>query len=77
MIKNYENKTIAQLLLKWNVQSGNVVIAKSKNNDRIKQNFDTLDWNILNEDMEILNGFDSNYHCTWDPTTTKVSGNNW
>eukprot|EP01084_Bolivina_argentea_P263328 445655_1 len=77
MVKKYENKSIAQLLLKWNVQTGHIVIAKSKNNDRIKQNFDTLEWNISNQDMEILNGFDSNYHCTWDPTTTKVNGKNW
>ncbi len=77
MVKHYKDKTIAQLLLRWNVQRGNIVLAKSKNNDRISQNFDTLNWKINAADLEILNGFDANYHCTWNPTTQKVRANDW
>ena len=50
-------KTPAQILLKWGVQRGLVVIPKSQNKDRIIENFDIFDFEIKHDDMKTLNSF--------------------
>ena len=44
-------KSNAQIILRWHVQSGNVVIPGSKNPDHIRDNFDIFDFALTNEDM--------------------------
>ena len=43
---------MAQLLLRWGVQSGFSVIPKSITPSHIKENFDIFDFEIENDDME-------------------------
>ena len=45
------NKTNAQIILRWHVQSGNIVIPGSKNPDHIRDNFDIFDFTLTDEDM--------------------------
>jgi len=51
------NKTPAQILLRWGIQRGLVVLPKSQNKQRINENFDIFDFEINQSDMEILNSF--------------------
>jgi diketogulonate reductase-like aldo/keto reductase len=51
------NKTPAQLLIRWGLQKGFVVIPKSQNKQRINENFNVFDFAIDNGDMETLNSF--------------------
>ena len=44
-------KTNAQIILRWHVQSGNIVIPGSKNPDHIRDNFDIFDFTLTDEDM--------------------------
>lgn len=44
-------KTAAQIILRWHVQSGHVVIPGSKNPDHIRDNFDIFDFALTDEDM--------------------------
>lgn len=44
-------KSNAQIILRWHVQSGNVVFPGSKNPDHIRDNFDIFDFELTNEDM--------------------------
>lgn len=46
------NKTPAQILLRWGIQRGTVVLAKSVNEQRIRANLDIVSWSIPEEDME-------------------------
>lgn len=45
-------KTAAQVILRWNVQRGVVVIPKSVKKERIEQNFDIWDFALSDDDMQ-------------------------
>ena len=50
LAKKY-GKTNAQIILRWHIQSGNVVIPGSKNPAHIRDNFDIFDFELTGEDM--------------------------
>ncbi len=54
------HKTNAQIILRWHVQSGNVVIPGSKNPDHIRDNFDIFDFTLTDEDMEKIASVNKN-----------------
>ncbi|MBR1630021.1 MAG: aldo/keto reductase [Lachnospiraceae bacterium] len=45
-------KSNAQIILRWHIQSGNVVIPGSKNPEHIRDNFNIFDFELSAEDME-------------------------
>jgi diketogulonate reductase-like aldo/keto reductase len=63
-----ETKSTAQILIRWALQHGLVVIPKSANRKRIFENADVFDFEITAQDMEILDGFNENLRTCWDPT---------
>lgn len=55
------NKTPAQILIRWVVQRGIVVLAKSTNQIRIKENFDVMDFEIEEKDMMEIESLNKNF----------------
>lgn len=53
-------KTPAQIILKWHVQSGNIVIPGSKNKEHIKDNADIFDFELTSDEMDKINKLDKN-----------------
>ena len=51
-------KSSAQIILRWHVQSGNIVIPGSKNPEHIKDNFDLFDFTLTGEEMEQIAALD-------------------
>ena len=47
-------KSNAQIILRWHIQSGNVVIPGSKNPDHIRDNFDIFDFELTDDDMAAI-----------------------
>ena len=47
-------KSAAQVVLRWHIQLGNVVIPKSENADRIAENIDVFDFELSDGDMRTL-----------------------
>ena len=51
-------KTAAQIILRWHVQSGHVVIPGSKNPDHIRDNFDIFDFALTDAEMDEIANVD-------------------
>ena len=55
MAKKY-NKSVVQILIRWSIQKGNVVLPRSTNPQHIKDNFNVFDFEIGKEDMDKIEG---------------------
>lgn len=55
-------KTNAQVILRWHVQAGNVVIPGSKNPDHIKANLDLFDFALTEEEMKQIADLNKDKH---------------
>ena len=51
-------KSSAQIILRWHIQDGNIVIPGSKNPDHIKDNFDIFDFALADVEMEQIAAMD-------------------
>jgi diketogulonate reductase-like aldo/keto reductase len=56
-----KGKSIAQVLLRWGVQSQTVVIPKSITPARIEENSKVLDWELTNDEMKALDDLNTDY----------------
>jgi len=63
------DRTPAQVLIRWSIQLGNVVIPRSGNPERIASNFDVFDFELAAEHMEALNGLNDGTRVRQDPLT--------
>ncbi|KAJ9112054.1 hypothetical protein QFC19_000977 [Naganishia cerealis] len=69
LAKKYQ-KTPAQVLIRWSLQQGFVVLPKSEKKDRAVENINVFDFDILSQDMKLLSHPESSQRFTnWDPTT--------
>ena len=60
-------KTPAQILIRWAMQRGMVVLPKSVNEGRIVENFSVFDFEISDSLMKRLDNLDERYVTCWDP----------
>jgi diketogulonate reductase-like aldo/keto reductase len=63
------SKTPAQLMLRWGLQHGLVVIPKSTGEERIRENRKVFDFEISAEDMKSLDSLNEDLRLNWDPTS--------
>jgi len=62
-------RTPAQVVLRWHIQLGNVVIPKSVTRSRIEENFRIFDFELSDAEMETLRGLDAGRRLGPDPAT--------
>ncbi|OLB68717.1 glyoxal reductase [archaeon 13_2_20CM_2_52_21] len=62
------SKTPAQLMIRWGLQHGLVVIPKSTRAERIRENSQVFDFEISDEDMKSLDSLSEDLRTNWDPT---------
>ena len=63
-------KTTAQVMLRWNIQRGVIVLPKSTHKERMIQNLDVFDFTLTDEDMSAIAGLDtktSAFFSHYDP----------
>ena len=63
-------KTTAQVMLRWNIQRGVIVLPKSTHKERMVQNMDVFDFSLTQEDMGAIAALDtktSAFFSHYDP----------
>ena len=66
-IANKYNKTIAQVILRWDLQNGVVTIPKSTKEHRIVENSTIFDFELTKEEMQRINELNQNHRVGPDP----------
>lgn len=64
-------KTAAQVMLRWNIQRGVVVLPKSVHKNRMEQNLNVFDFVLIDEDMTRISALDtktSSFFSHYDPS---------
>ena len=64
------HKSTAQIMLRWNIQRGVVVIPKSTHYERMVENFNVFDFKLSDEDMQAIKALDkaeSSFFSHYDP----------
>ncbi|WHY78428.1 aldo/keto reductase [Neobacillus sp. WH10] len=66
------NKSVAQVILRWDLQNGVVTIPKSIKEHRIIENADVFDFELTSEDMEKIDGLNQDSRAGSHPDTMTV-----
>ncbi|MCZ4506982.1 aldo/keto reductase [Streptomyces sp. ActVer] len=66
-IAQKHNRTPAQIVLRWHVQLGNVVIPKSVTPSRIKENIDVFDFSLDTEDIAAISALNEDRRVGSNP----------
>lgn len=53
-------KTVAQVILRWHLQRGIIVIPKSTHRERIEENFNVFDFELTDDEMKKIAALDEN-----------------
>ena len=62
------SKSPAQLMIRWGIEHGLVVIPKSTREERIRENSQVFDFDISDDDMRSLDSLNEDLRLNWDPT---------
>ena len=71
-IAAHHERTPAQVILRWHLQIGNVVIPKSVTPERIRENFELFDFALSEDDMAAIERLDAGERVGPDPSTFDV-----
>ncbi|WP_042459973.1 aldo/keto reductase [Neobacillus dielmonensis] len=66
-IADQYNKTVPQIILRWDLQNGVVTIPKSTKEHRIVENSSIFDFTLTVDDMERINSLNENHRIGPDP----------
>jgi len=68
-VASRHERTPAQVILRWHLQLGNVVIPKSATPKRIRENFELFDFELSDEDMTEIAALDVGQRIGPEPST--------
>lgn len=72
-IAKRHQKTIPQVILRWDFQKGIIPIPKSSNPLRLKENISILDFNLTEEEIEKIDSLNIDFRIRFDPDNSDFS----
>lgn len=66
-IASAHNKSITQVIIRWHIQLGNLVIPKTSNADRLAENIHVFDFELNEEQMKTIASLDSGMRTGLNP----------
>jgi 2,5-diketo-D-gluconate reductase A len=60
-------KSVSQIVLRWHIQRGDAVVAKSVRRERLTENVQVFDFELSAEDMLAISGLNRDYRTGVDP----------
>lgn len=66
-------KTTAQIMLRWFLQRNYVVIPKSAHKNRLAENFDVFDFELVDEDMSLIKTLDQGHSILEDEMDPEIA----
>ncbi|MET9444979.1 aldo/keto reductase [Streptomyces sp. NPDC006610] len=72
-IARKHDRTPAQIVLRWHLQLGNVVIPKSVTPSRIKENIDVFDFSLDDEDLAAISALNEDRRIGPDPAVFSMA----
>ena len=72
-IAAHHERTVAQVVLRWHLQLGNIVFPKSATPERVRENFDLFDFELTEDDMAAIARLDAGDRTGPDPATFAAS----
>lgn len=61
------HKSIAQIIIRWHIELGNLVIPKTSNPSRLKENIDVFDFSLDHEDLAAIAALNADERIGPDP----------
>ena len=68
-IAEEKGRTVAQVVLRWHIQRGDIVFPKSVTRSRVEENFALFDFDLSSEDMAAVDGLNKDKRRGPDPDT--------
>lgn len=66
-IANKYGKSIAQIVIRWHLQKGNIVIPKSSTPSRIEENVNVYDFNLAADEIKVIDFLNKNQRNGYAP----------
>ena len=55
------NKSLAQIILRWNIERGCIPLPKSKNPKRLAENFDIFNYSLDSDEVDYISSLNRDY----------------
>lgn len=66
-------KTVPQIILRWNLEMGYAVIPKTENPKRLTENFEIFEFELTKEEIHAINSINEDYRVRNNPDTCDFS----
>lgn len=67
-IAKAHNKSISQVILRWHIESGSIVIPKATNYEHLKSNIEIFDFRLTSTELQAISTMDNNHPFSVSPT---------
>lgn len=72
-IAKHKNKSVVQVILRWDFQRDLITIPKSSSKERLKMNMDIFDFSLTEEEMEAIRGINEDFRVRHNPDNCDFS----